>query len=178
MPWPKGKPSWNKGLTKDSDTRLKQHADKVSKTTKGRKSPLSEDSRKSISEKMSVIMKERYASGWESTAGRCKKYTYNSPIAGTISVDGSWELEFCKFMDTKGLMWNRNKQRFPYTRPNGKQSTYQPDFYIKEWNAYVEVKGYETDLDKAKWSQFPHKLIILRRNEIGDMDEWFKSAPC
>ena len=31
---------------------------------------------------------------------------------------------------------------------------------------YVEVKGYETDRDKAKWNQFPKKLLIIKKNEI------------
>lgn len=42
----------------------------------------------------------------------------------------------------------------------------------------IEVKGYETDLDKAKWKYFTEKLIVLRRKEIGELDEWFKSAVC
>jgi hypothetical protein len=128
--------------------------------------------------KMSESKRTLYASGWECIAGRCPKYDYESPIAGKIKVDGSWELEFCRFADEKKLNWKRNKKRFPYTRPDGKTSTYQPDFYVEELNSYIEVKGYETDLDIAKWKQFPEKLIILRKKEIGGLDEWLKSLPC
>jgi len=31
---------------------------------------------------------------------------------------------------------------------------------------YIEVKGYETDRDRAKWLQFPKKLRIIKENEI------------
>lgn len=130
--------------------------------------------------KMSENIKQRYASGWECTAGRCKKYTYVSPIAGEIKVDGTWELTFCKYADAMQLKWGRNTKRFPYIKPNGKASTYSPDFFVEDWDSYIEVKGYETDLDKAKWDQFPKELSlrVLRRKEIGELDEWLKSAPC
>jgi hypothetical protein len=121
--------------------------------------------------KMSESRNALYANGWECKAGRCPKYDYDSPIAGKIKVDGSWELAFCKFADKHKLNWSRNKKRFPYIKPDGKSSTYQPDFYVEEWNCYVEIKGYETDLDKAKWSQFPEPLRILRKEQIGKLDE-------
>ena len=66
----------------------------------------------------------------------------------------------------------------PAYKADGTKSTYQPDFYIEDLKSYIEVKGYETDLDKAKWKYFTEKLIVLRRKEIGELDEWFKSAPC
>ena len=67
-------------------------------------------------------------------------------------------------------MWNRNKQRFSYVRPDGKVATYQPDFYVTDWEMFIEVKGYETDLDRAKWSQFPHKLDIWKRDKIQKLE--------
>ena len=162
-PWNKGtvgiQQAWNKGLP--GFFLGKKHSDKTK-------------------HQMSETAKMRYADGWECKAGRCPKYDYSSPIAGDIKVDGSWELIFCKYADAKKLKWNRNKVRFNYVKPDGKESTYQPDFYVDEWDAYVEVKGYETDLDKSKWEQFPKnlKLKILRKKEISELDEWLKSAPC
>lgn len=164
----KGYKPWNTGkkLHYDVGTKGKPGSFKGRKHTEQTKTKMS-DSKKAL-----------YASGWECVAGRCPKYDYESPIAGKIKVDGSWELKFCKFADKLKLEWTRNKKRFPYIKPDGTESTYQPDFYVRELNSYIEVKGYETDLDRAKWDQFPEKLIILRRKEIGELDEWFKSAVC
>lgn len=120
--------------------------------------------------------KDLYASGWECKAGRCLKYDYNSPIAGNIKVDGTWELMFCEFADQNKLTWRRNKIRFPYINLKGKPSTYQPDFYIEELKSYIEVKGYETDLDRCKWSQFADKLILLRKNEIFNLQSWYEGV--
>lgn len=164
----KGYKPWNAGKKLHYDVGTKGKPG----TFKGKKHS------KETKHKMSESRKALYADGWECVAGRCPKYDYHSPIAGKIKVDGSWELEFCKFADKLNLNWNRNKKRFWYIRPDGKKSTYQPDFYVEELKSYIEVKGYETKLDAAKWEQFPEKLIILRKEEIGKLDEWFKSAVC
>lgn len=151
-PWNKGKTglqkAWNKGLP--GTFKDKFHSEKTR-------------------QRMSKKKKELYLSGWEPICGRAKKYDYESPIAGKIKVDGTWELSVAKFLDSIGVDWNRNKKRFPYTKPDGKHSTYQPDFVINE-NKYIEVKGYETDLDKAKWSQFNEPLVIFRKEHIDEIN--------
>lgn len=176
MPWPKGKPSWNSGLTKETDNRVKNH----SKTLKGRDVGFKKGSKHSEEWKkeQSLRMNKLYESGWEPVCGRCKKYDYSSPIAGDVKLDGRWEVKVAEFFDKSGLNWERNRKRFKYIKPNGKESTYQPDFFIKDWNCYIEVKGYETELDRAKWSQFKDNLKIINGKNIGELDEWLKSASC
>ena len=159
--------AWNKGLTKEDAPQLKRsnelklHFSKV--VTGFASSPEKEDARRN---KIKTKILERYSNGWESTAGRCKKYEYVSPNAGTIKVDGTWELVAAKYFDMLGLTWSRNKKRFPYIKPDGKNATYQPDFFIEEWNTFLEIKGYETDLDRCKWSQFDYPLLVWRKTEI------------
>lgn len=179
MPWPKGKPTWNAGKTKVSDERLakagrtyKQSIEEGSYVP--HRTPHSEEMKK----KLSQIKKDLYASGWEPTCGRSKKYSYHSPIAGSIRVDGTWELKVAEHLDKIGVRWVRNKKRFDYVRPDGKNATYQPDFFVEDWNTFIEVKGYETELDRAKWSQFNEKLIVIKKKELGELDEWLKSASC
>ena len=41
-----------------------------------------------------------------------------------------------------------------------------PDFFIPDINTCVEVKGYETERDRAKWANFSHALIVVRRADI------------
>lgn len=64
-------------------------------------------------------------------------------------------------------MWQRCKESFGYEFENKKRK-YTPDFYLPESNEYVEVKGYKTEKDLAKWSQFPpnKKLKVLMKEEL------------
>lgn len=110
-------------------------------------------------------MKQRYDSGWECTAGRCKKYKFESKTGYVCFVDGTWELKFVKLLDATDYKWERNTKRFPYTNEHGKKSTYTPDFYIFDLDVYVEIKGYETEKDRCKWRDFPHHLIVLKKEE-------------
>jgi hypothetical protein len=109
---------------------------------------------------------KRYEDGWMPKAGRCKKFIYESPVAGTVSLDGTWELKTAKWLDNNVVAWKRNTTRFPYTDANGKKRHYTPDFWVEDWNSYIEVKGYETDLDRIKWSQFPDQLIVWKKHEL------------
>lgn len=117
-------------------------------------------------QKLSKITFNRHANGWDNKAGRCKKYKYYSPIAGHVSLDGTWELKVAKWLDKQGYTWTRNTIFFQYKNLEGKLATYTPDFYVHEFNSYLEVKGYETELDRCKWSQFPGNLIIWKKAEI------------
>lgn len=92
--WKANNPTaWNKGLTKDDAPQLKRSDNlrlRLSKSVSGFAStPEKEIDRRN---KIRAKIIERYKSGLESTAGRCKKYDYVSPVAGSIKVDGTWEL--------------------------------------------------------------------------------------
>lgn len=141
-------------------------ASRKSKKPRGRgKTKKAEQERR---RKLSELINERYKNGWMPKAGRCKKFKYSSHIAGKVNLDGTWELEFAKFLDDCNVSWKRNKKKFSYQFKNKKRK-YTPDFYINDKNIgsfYIEVKGYETDKDRAKWEYFPHKLIIIKRSKI------------
>ena len=111
----------------------------------------------------------RYEAGWMPKAGRCKKYKYVSPIAGEVYLDGTWELAVAEWLDKKQYNWKRNTKRFQYTNLKGTISHYVPDFWVEELNSYVEVKGYETELDRCNWSQFKDPLVVWKRKELSVM---------
>ena len=134
-------------------------------------SKVSDEEKSRLGEQQRTRILQRYEQGWMPKAGRCKKIRYNSPIAGEVLLDGTWELAAAKYMDLQGWKWNRNRVRFPYTNLKGKTSYYTPDFYVEELGGYLEVKGYETELDRCKWKQFPEQLIIWKRDTILSMME-------
>lgn len=156
------------------DIQAQEKREDASKKLKGKPSSwhtLTKPYQDTLREQRRERILKRYQSGWMPKAGRCKKYDYYSPIAGSVKLDGTWELKVAKWLDDQQLTWERNNKRFPYIHLNGKQSHYVPDFWVEEWNAYLEVKGYETKLDRCKWSQFADKLIIWKKNEIDRISE-------
>ena len=45
-------------------------------------------------------------------------------------------------------------------------SCYTPDFWVEELNGYLEIKGYETELDRCKWKQFSETLTVWKKKEL------------
>jgi hypothetical protein len=161
----KGILGWSKGLNKHNDERVR----KISESLKGKPHKGSSHTDETKLQ-LSNIIKERYASGWESTAGRCKKIDYFSIVAGNVKVDGNWEHRVCIYLDEIGVEWIRNKKRFSYFNSiKNSNSTYCPDFYVKDWDFYIEVKGYKTELDEIKWKQFEYKLEIWDKKKLDSL---------
>ena len=159
-PWNKGKssfddhrikPGWNKGLTGVS-------------TGKALTPELEEERRKKISETMK---KNPAAGGYRKGSGVGKGCWHESPFAGRIYLDSSFELRFAKCLDAAGISWERNKEKFLYVH-EGKTRYYIPDFKINDF--FIEVKGYVTNKDNSKWRDFPYKLVIIKEKDIVDME--------
>lgn len=64
---------------------------------------------------------------------------------------GNWEVEFAKILDKKNIKQVYTKDKFDYLY-NKEIHKYNPDFYLSEFDTYVEIKGYPTKRDYAKWS--------------------------
>lgn len=69
------------------------------------------------------------------------------------------------YLDKLGIKWRRPTEKFPYTFDE-KLRYYTPDFYLIDENTYVEIKGYKTPKDEAKWKCFPANLRILRGEDL------------
>lgn len=91
--------------------------------------------------------------------GRVKKIEYCG-----VMLDGGWELTVAKYLDSLNIKWQRPSQGFEYLW-QGSIHMYHPDFYLPEYNRYIEVKGYERERDLCKWKTVPD-LIIIKYNEI------------
>lgn len=120
-------------------------------------------------QKISETMKKNPKSGGlREGSGRGKKQWYESPIAGKVYVRSSYELEYVKWLDENNIQWKGNLIKFPYEFEE-KLRYYYPDFYLIESEEYVEIKGYKTKQDEAKWKDFPYKLKVLFKGDLLDM---------
>lgn len=122
----------------------------------------SETTRRKISDSMKLAVLASPESYSSANRGRTKQITVDG-----IKLQGMWEVDFYRWAKHAGLNPKRPTSSFPY-KWNGDRM-YHPDFYIESLDLYVEVKGYETDRDRAKWRDFPHQLRIVRKLEISQI---------
>ncbi len=109
----------------------------------------------------SKTIKQKVARGeWHTSLAKNMHHNYMEN-----DLHGSWELKYAQYLDSQGIKWSRCKESFPYIFEN-KPRNYTPDFYLIETDEYVEIKGFKTEKDEAKWTQFPKKLLILREEDL------------
>lgn len=112
--------AWNKGLPGTFSG--KKHTD---------------ETKKKISEKLSVNNK----------GGRSKWYI----VAGQ-SVQGTWERNVALKLEELGIRWQKlktNRDTLEYVM-DGKTRRYTPDFYLPDYDVYLEIKGHWWGRDKEK----------------------------
>jgi hypothetical protein len=118
--------------------------------------------RKKHAEAMRRAVNNNPDSYTSSNRGRVKQIEYKG-----IKFQGSWELEFYKYCEANSIECFRNTEGFKYVWQG--ERTYYPDFYLPKYDSYVEVKGYKTERDEAKWKQFPKKLLIIDKKDIDNI---------
>jgi hypothetical protein len=125
------------------------------------------DDLKKMGEAISKTVRKKVEEGtWHTSLAKRMHYNYNG-----IDLHGSWELNYAKWLDQNNIKWERCKRSFSYFFEN-KRRRYTPDFFLPETNEYIEIKGYKTKKDEAKWDQFPKefKLVILMKNELENLN--------
>lgn len=106
--------------------------------------------------------------------GQSKWHEYLHSNGTTYKVQGTWELAFIKWLDSKNLTFDCHKGRIPY-KLNGKDKSYYPDFFIYEWNQYVDIKNeyhYSLQSDKFKaLKEQGNNIRIIFKNELEKLIE-------
>jgi hypothetical protein len=118
-----------------------------------------EESKRKLSASMKRAVENNPDAYTSANRGRTKQI-----IVDNIKFQGQWEVDFYLWATQAGLNPQRATKGFKYNWDG--ERTYFPDFYIESKDLYVEVKGYETDRDRAKWAQFTEKLCIIKEAEI------------
>ena len=144
----------HEGLTKEGRERIRQSTIALNKEHWS-----NPEFRKKHQASMKLAVENNPESYTSSNRGRVKQFEYDG-----IKFQGSWELEFYKYCKTNGIQIERSNEWFVYEW-NGTRK-YFPDFYLPEKKLYIEVKGYETERDRAKWSAFPKQLRVIRKTDI------------
>jgi hypothetical protein len=113
-------------------------------------------------EKLSKIMKD--AAKDNPNYSFSKNKYFKKEIINGFRMDSSWESIFANYLNQHNIIWVKNKKSFRYIFENEEHS-YYPDFYLEDFNLYIEIKGHETEKDKAKYKSVKD-LIVLKQNDI------------
>jgi predicted nuclease of restriction endonuclease-like RecB superfamily len=105
-----------------------------------------------------------------------KRSKYKKKDGTIVSMDSTWEVAMATRLDELHIEWQRDKKiKLEYKTRGGRKRNYIPDFYLPDYDMYIEVKGYWTDAAKHKMKDVqkrnPVKILILEsKKEIIDID--------
>lgn len=131
---------------------------KLSKAGKGRTLTPEQIERRKIAMRKAVLENPNSYTA-NNVSGRTPIIMYNG-----FKLKGTWELETAKWLDRQNIKWTNILKGFDYEW-QGSTHIYYPDFYLTEYDRYIEVKGYERERDRAKW-KVVKDLIVLKKDEI------------
>ena len=153
-----GRVAWNKGLTKETDVRVKKYADsQIGKAGSFLGKTHTEETKKKISAKLSINNK----------GGRSKWYE----VAGQ-KVQGTWERNVALKFEELHIKWKKlktNRDTLEYVMDE-KTRCYTPDFYLPDSNVFIEIKGHWWGKDREKMDivlkTYPDiKIIIVEKDD-------------
>lgn len=158
----KGRKIWNKGLTKETDERVKKNGESLSNNIKN--GITIKKGCKHTKETKELLSKLR---SLNNKGGRCKWYD----VCGQM-VQGTWERDLAIKMNELGITWIKNTNlTFEYFSViKDRLCHYTPDFLIEEIDRILEVKGFWIGFDKEKMEivikahkELQEKLIIIEK---------------
>jgi hypothetical protein len=117
--------------------------------------------REKLSKKMKEVAKDNPNYSF------AKNKYFKKEIINGFRMDSSWESIFANYLNKNNIKWIKNKKSFRYIFENEEHS-YYPDFYLEDFNLYIEIKGQETERDKAKYKVVDN-LLVLKAKEINEI---------
>ncbi len=137
-----------------------EYRDRQSKASKERyKDP---KYREKFSQRMKqVVLDNPESYSDKNVVGRSKHFTVDG-----VRYNSSWEYEVSKYLDSQNLRWQRSKLEPETYLFENSWHLYFPDFLLLDYNMYIEVKGYETEKDKAKISHSKKPVILIKQKDI------------
>lgn len=103
-----------------------------------------------------------------SYAGRSKHYNVFDSFGNAVVLQSSWEYLLMIDLNANGILWRRPDPFWLTLRSkNGRPSSYTPDFWLPEFDLYLDPKSREQEEQSfriAHWlNQYNKKLLIIRK---------------
>jgi len=159
------KPIWNKGLTKETDARVLRSSKTISKVIRNKvaNGSFNKSGWSLWTQKQKEYWSKRMSSN--NQGGKSKWFE----VSG-YKVQGTWERDFALKLNDYNISWKRCSP-IVYCS-SGKEKRYTPDFYLINFDKFIEIKGYWWGNDKEKMNHIlnsnPHlisRLIIVEKEK-------------
>jgi len=140
---------------------------KLSKSLKeyNKNNPRSEEKRKKHSEAMKkAVLKNINSYTKNNVSWRVKHVKYK-----WITFKGTWELKTVKTLDRLNIKWSYEEIKVSYIDKDNIKHFYFPDFYLPEYNCFIEVKGLYREKDFMKKEQFKKDLFYIDKDNIDNI---------
>lgn len=164
---------WNKGLTKDTDDRVKKYGETFKNKIKNGEIILywngkkhTEESKRKIGQKLTK----------NNNGGRCKWFKYIKKDNTIVNLQGTWEVRFAKVLDILDENWIKigigtKGHSYIWIDDNNIKHYYTPDFFSPKLNKYFEIKGYwwgddENKMKKVIEQNKSIKIEIIKKKEL------------
>lgn len=151
---------WNKGQTKETNPKIKEQAEKQSNTKKGKSTHRQTEETK---QKLREYALQNGLGGFN-----MRKHTI---FVNGLPVDSTYEKIVAEELSSHGIAWVR-PSKIKYIDNKGKLHHYTPDFYLPEYDVYLDPKndylinntnprlGFK-DLDKIKWVMEQNNIVVI-----------------
>lgn len=168
----KSHPAWNKGLTKETDERMKKLAESLALIMEERRERgeilstgigATEEIESARRQKLREVALSRGFGGMHRNK--------DSIIYKGIRLNSTYELKVAQQLDAHKILWEQPK-RLPYYDNIGKYHTYTADFYLPEYDIYLDPKneylinstnkalGF-SDKQKIEWVMEQNNVIVI-----------------
>lgn len=145
-----GKNTWIQGLRKETDERVCNMAETLKIGFKTGKIIHGFLGKHHSKETLDILSQKRIH--YLENNPHVKWYVVNNGKKD-IKVQGKWEKDFAEWLNKQNIKWDRVTIKYDgYHR-------YTPDFYLIDFDEYVEIKGWLKDRDKEKM-----KKVIKEHN--------------
>lgn len=92
------------------------------------------------------------------------KWNYKKRKYKGIEFDSTWEITIAKWLDKNNIKWQRKGiKTFRWVDSNKRNRKYIPDFYLPEYDVYLDPKNpykLKYDLPKLKYVIKEHKITL------------------
>lgn len=146
---------WNKGLTKETSTIIANSAPKIANTLKGK--PWNGCHTEEFKARLSKLSREK---GFGGTIGSLK-YNFKKKDSSVVKLQSSYELRYAQFLEDNDVKWIRPSKGIPWIDDNQVSHKYYPDFYLIDYDVYVDPKNdFLIEKDKRKIE------LVCKQNNI------------